>query len=211
MTPMFPITRERIRNHIHYFWWQYALLLVFAIFGWNLLYTTTHYRSPEHLKMEWYYQGGMTENTSDKVLALMAELKDEMYPEVEEMDFVTVGMDDTYGDMQLMVWIAAGQGDIYLLEKDSFTSFASEGAMLDLQPYIDNGMLNVDGMELRKGQVTDIDTKELVLRGIPADKLTGLMNLDIVPNDRVFGIVATSGNAESSVKLLNYLINTMQE
>lgn len=211
MTPMFPITKDRVRNHFHYFWWQYALLLAFAIFGWNLIYTTTHYRSPEHLKMEWYYQGGMTEYTSEKALALMAELKDEMYPEVEEMDFVSVGADDAYGDMQLMVWVAAGQGDLYLLEKKSFISYASEGTMIDLQPYIDSGMLNVEGLDLRKGQVTDIDTNELVLRGIPADKLTGLLNLDIVPEGRVFGILASSGNAESSVKLLNHLINHMQQ
>ena len=49
-----PITRERIRTHFHYAWWQYVLLVCLAIFGWNLLYTTTRYRSPESLKVEWY-------------------------------------------------------------------------------------------------------------------------------------------------------------
>ena len=49
-----PITRERIRNHFHYAWWQYVLLVCLAVFGWNLLYTTTRYRSPESLKVEWY-------------------------------------------------------------------------------------------------------------------------------------------------------------
>ena len=52
-----PITRERIRTHFHYAWWQYVLLVCLAIFGWNLLYTTTRYRSPESLKVEWYCQG----------------------------------------------------------------------------------------------------------------------------------------------------------
>ena len=42
-----PITKERIRNHFHYAWWQYVLLVCLAVFGWNLLYTTTRYRSPE--------------------------------------------------------------------------------------------------------------------------------------------------------------------
>ena len=36
-----PITREHIRTHFHYAWWQYVLLVCLAIFGWNLLYTTT--------------------------------------------------------------------------------------------------------------------------------------------------------------------------
>ena len=52
-----PITRERIRTHFHYAWWQYVLLVCLAVFGWNLLYTTTRYRSPEALKVEWYCQG----------------------------------------------------------------------------------------------------------------------------------------------------------
>ncbi|MEG2315500.1 MAG: hypothetical protein RSC91_04745, partial [Clostridia bacterium] len=52
-----PITKRRIKNHFTYAWWQYALLLGVAIFGWNLLHTSTHYRSPEALKVEWYGEG----------------------------------------------------------------------------------------------------------------------------------------------------------
>ena len=55
-----PITRERIRTQFPYGWWQYALLIGRAIFGWNLLYTTTRYRSPEALKVEWYCQGAVS-------------------------------------------------------------------------------------------------------------------------------------------------------
>lgn len=211
MTPKFPITKDRIRNHFQYFWWQYALLAVFAIFGWNLLYTTTHYRSPEHLKMEWYYQGGLSDQTESKVMALMEKVKPDLFPEVEEMDFQSVGMDETYGEMQMMVWMAAGQGDLYLLEKDSFTAYASEGSMVNLQPYIDSGALNVEGMDLRKGLVTDIDTKEKVQCGIPADSLTGLLDLDINPEGRVFCVLITSGNTDSAVGLMQYLIDNMKE
>ena len=211
MTPKFPITKDRIRNHFHYFWWQYALLAVFAIFGWNLLFTTTHYRSPEHLKMEWYYQGGLSDQTQSKVMALMEKVKPDLFPEVEEMDFQSVGMDETYGEMQMMVWMAAGQGDLYLLEKDSFTSYASEGSMVNLQPYIDSGALNVEGLDLRKGLVTDIDTKEKVQCGIPADALTGLWDLDINPEGRVFCVLVTSGNTDSAVGLLQYLIDNMKD
>ena len=53
----FPITKERIRNHFAYAWWQYVLLICLAIFGWNLLYTTTRYRSPNDQRLERYYGG----------------------------------------------------------------------------------------------------------------------------------------------------------
>lgn len=42
----FPVTKERIRNHFAYAWWQYVLLICLAIFGWNLLYTTTATAAP---------------------------------------------------------------------------------------------------------------------------------------------------------------------
>ena len=66
-----PITRERIRTHFHYAWWQYVLLVCLAIFGWNLLYTTTRYRSPESLKVEWYCQGVVAPQAQDKLDALL--------------------------------------------------------------------------------------------------------------------------------------------
>lgn len=211
MTPKFPITKDRIRNHFHYFWWQYALLLVFAIFGWNLLYTTTHYRSPEHLKMEWYYQGALTDQTEEKVMALLEQVKPELFPEVEEMSFMSVGMDETYGAMQMMVWMAAGQGDLYLLEKDSYSSYAAEGSMVNLQPYIDSGMLNVEGIDLRKGLATDMDTREMVQCGIPADTLTGLWDLDINPEGKVLCLLVNGGNVDNALELMQYLLDNMRE
>lgn len=210
MTPKFTITRDRIRTHFNYYWWQYAVLLVFAIFGWNLIYTTTHYRPPEHLKIEWYYEGPTGNHTQDYAEQLLLDAKEKLFPHMEETMFATVGMDDTYGDMQLMVWIAAGQGDLYMLKEDSFTANAAQGAMVDLQPYVDDGTLNVEGLDLKKGYVKLEGTGEKHLYGIPAKNLPKFIDYEILPDDTVLSILHNGGNTENTVKLLAYFLEIMK-
>jgi len=95
MTPDLKITKARIRNHFTYHWWQYAVLLAVAIFGWNLLYTTTRYRSPEHLKVEWYYQGA----TSNATQGMVDELVGNMTAHKGEYAVVMAGYPEEMADM----------------------------------------------------------------------------------------------------------------
>jgi len=210
MTPKLTISRDRIRNHFHYYWWQYALLIVLCIFGWNLLYTMTHYRSPEHLKVEWFFEGGVSFETQDRVQGLLDEITPQIFPEMEEVTFNLVGTDANYGPMQLMVWMAAGQGDLYMLSEDSFQSQASAGGMIDLQPYVDDGTLNVEGIDLSKGYVRNTETGEKELYGIPAGSLSGLLEYHMVPDDTYMSILQNSGNTENTLKLIAWLLDNMR-
>ena len=79
----FPITKERIRNHFAYAWWQYVLLICLAIFGWNLLYTTTRYRSPNDQRLEWYY-GGYQLDGEKNIDSLMDDLHQSLFSDLED-------------------------------------------------------------------------------------------------------------------------------
>ena len=205
-----PITRERIRNHFHYAWWQYVLLVCLAVFGWNLLYTTTRYRSPESLKVEWYCQGLVDTQAQEELDALMEQLRLELFPEMEEVTFTAVAYDQTYGDMQLMVWVSAGQGDLYMLEREQFENLASAGAMAPLTPYIESGALQTGEIDLMAGYVTDPETGEKYLMGVPTDSLTGLQAYGIDPEGHVLSLLSNGGNLDNTVKLMQWLIDNMQ-
>lgn len=205
-----PITRERIRTHFHYAWWQYLLLVCLAVFGWNLLYTTTRYRSPEELKVEWYCQGLVDSQTQEKLDALMEQLRLELFPDMEEVTFTPIAYDQTYGDMQLMVWASAGQGDLYMLERDQFQNLASGGAMAQLTPYIESGALSTGDIDLSAGYVTDPETGKKYLMGIPADSLTGLTAYGINPEGCVMSLLAKGGNLDNTLKLMQWLIDNMR-
>ena len=204
------ITRERIRNHFHYAWWQYVLLVCLAVFGWNLLYTTTRYRSPESLKVEWYCQGLVDTQAQEELDALMEQLRLELFPEMEEVTFTAVAYDQTYGDMQLMVWVSAGQGDLYMLEREQFENLASAGAMAPLTPYIESGALQTGEIDLTAGYVTDPETGEKYLMGVPTDSLTGLQAYGIDPEGHVLSLLSNGGNLDNTVKLMQWLIDNMQ-
>lgn len=210
MAPELKITKQRIRNHFHYFWWQYMVLLIAAIFGWNLVHTTTRYRSPEYLKVEWYYEGASTAETDARTSDLLASVTPELFPEMEEVTFTMVGMDEMYGDMQLLVWSAAGQGDLYMLLEDSFAQMAANGSMCDLQPYIDDGTLNVEGIDLEAGKITNQETGEKVLVGLPTDTLTGFLDYHVDPEGKLMGLLINGGNIENTVKLMAYFLDNMR-
>lgn len=210
MTPKLTITRDRIRHHFHYYWWQYAILIACSIFGWNLLYTMTHYRSPEHLKVEWYYEGPASYETQDRVSALLDEIAPQIFPDMEEVTFSLVGTDENYGTMQLMVWMAAGQGDLYMLTQETFETQAASGAMIDLAPYVEDGTLNVEGIDLSKGYVRNSETGKKHLYGIPAGSLTGLQEYHMLPEDTCMSILHMGGNTENTLKLIAWLLDNMR-
>lgn len=209
MSLRIPITKERIRNHFQYSAWKYVLLVAATLLAVNLICTMTAYRTPNELKIEFYTDQYLTDNDA-LAEELMEKIHQEALPEMEEVTILRMALDETYGDMQLMTWISAGEGDVYLLDKEKFTSLASEGAMLDLQPLIEQGLLHVEGLTLEGGYVTDSETGARTLRGIPAEQLKGFTDYLIYPKDQMLGIMAASGNEENAIKFLDYLLTNLR-
>jgi hypothetical protein len=81
---------------------------------------------------------------------------------------------------------------------------------MDLQPYIDNGTLDVDGLDLSKGYYTDTETGKKTLVGIPTDHLPGLADYGLITNDGVLCVLVNNGNDAYSMKFLNYLLTHMR-
>jgi len=214
-----PITKRRITHHFQYAVWMYLLLIVIALFGWNLFYTTTRYRPPENMQVEFYAQASTY--SEDPLTALADRIHEEVMPEMESVTSTVFNItDDYYGNMQITVWISASQGDIYLLSRDYFDSFAANGAFLDLTPYVENGALDAEGLDLADGYVRiedsedDAETEAVpsapVLYGIPAGQLTGFADYSVVPDDMILCILYNNGNDEYSVKFLNYLLENLR-
>lgn len=197
-----PITKRRIQNHFHYSFWKYILLVVLAVFGWNLIFTTTRYRPPESAKVEFFAEGAMAENPT--LDALVARIHRDVMPEMEEVTATTVTFDDAYGDMQLTVWVSAGQGDVYLIAKSRFLNIAANDGSLDLGPYIASGALDLSGIDLAAATLQHADGAKVM--GVPADSLTALANYGLPNEGMVLCVLANSGNDAYAVKFLNALV-----
>ena len=209
MSLRMPISKRKIQKHFQYSLWKYALVIVASILIWNLLFTVTRYRTPEDLKIEFYAEGYAGQEVYGGMDNLMALIHSQAMPEMEEVTYSILTLDETYGEMQLMVWISAAQGDIYLLSEERFQRLANGEAMLNLAPYIDSGELDVEGLQLRS---FTLQTEEgpagqvFGTWGIRADDLPGLESLGLFARGGVLSVLAACGNEEYAIRFLNELL-----
>lgn len=205
-----PLTMERVRHHFAYGFWKYLILVVAAAAGWNLIYTTTAYRPPAEKRIDFYVSGNGADTQALDLL--MQTVWQEVLPDMELVQAYSLlsGSEDAYSQMQLTTYIMAGEGDVYLLEKDRFESFATGGAMVPLEGYVDSGALNTQGLDLKKGYATDSETGERHLYGIPADLLIGFNDYGVYTDNMVLCVTSLSGNEANAVKFVDYLLTHMQ-
>ncbi len=127
--------------------------------------------------------------------------KSEM-PDMESMTATMLIADGSYGPMQLTTFLAAGEGDVYLLPREQFLSFATTGGLIPLE---NNAALmsvfDEKGISLQKGWRKDTESGENHLFGIPQDKLPGLGQYAYVEVGFLC-VIATSGNPDNALKFM---------
>ena len=103
-----------------------------------------------------------------------------------------------------------------MLKTEDFKNFASQGAFIDLTTYVENGMLNIDGIDTAAGYVATtndegVPTGEKQFFGIPAYALDGLKTgANIYNSDLIIGVTGFSNNEENTIKFLNGLIDAVR-
>lgn len=207
------ITIQRIKNHWHYGWWKYVIFAALAVFGVDILFTTTAYRAPEEHKIELYMCNGYANAT-----ALQEDLWADLLaacPEQEE--FLVANIDlvngDMYTNMQFSTYIGAQQGDVCLLplaQMKSLGQDGADGAFLELTPYVESGVIPVEGIDLSAGMMTN-EKGEKGLYGIPAGSLTGLYEYSCDPAGGLLCAMAYGGNDDTAATLIGQMIARFRE
>ena len=208
-----PITKSRIRHHFQYNGWKYLVLVAASIFGWNLIYTTTSYRPPEDKRINFYVSSSGTDSAA--VDEYLAQLQQTVFPDMEEMTCVAMSSNDgadVYVNMQLSTYIMAGEGDVYLINRNDFSNYAQGGGMASLDEYLAAGVLSTQDLDLSFGYKAEDEAGETHLYGIPTDQLFGLMERFGIDNrEMVLCVLVRSGNEENAVKFINQLILDMKQ
>lgn len=201
-----PVNGNTLRQHLTYSWWKYALLIVLGAMAVSLYYTVTTYRSPAEKKVDLYVYGAMDE---PKMNAYMQAVREDQMADMEEMNALMLTADDTYGPMQISTYIAAGEGDLYILPRDQFISMAGSGAWMALEQDEElMAMMEQAGVNLQSGWRRERDTGESHLYGIPVSKLPGLEEYLYVENGFLC-VLVTNGNDENCLKFLKILCRDM--
>lgn len=204
------ITKERVRHHFTYGVWKYALLVVVSIFAWDLIYSMTAYRPPADKKIDVY----IVQASADMEAFEAAEMPalQEAFADMEAIDFYQIAMgsqDDYAVVMQFTTYIAAQQGDLFLLPYTRAQELGyegNEGLFISLEPYIESGALDVRDIDLTNGKLSDGRAGRVVCM-LPADTLYGLLDYNIDPEGLVLAIPGYSGNIENAVKMMNWFVD----
>ena len=201
-----PVTSEKLKQHITYSWWKYLLIAAVAFGLVDLLYSVTAYRPPRDRTVGLYVYGYV--NEADLTAYLDNVQKTEM-SDMEEVSFLTLVDDETYGPMQLMTYLAVGEGDIYLLPREDFLNDAANGALVPLEDDAELlALFDSAGISLQSGWRMETETGENHLSGIPQEKLPGLGQYAYA-KDGFLCQIASGGNQENARKFLRILCRDM--
>lgn len=212
------LTWPDLRNHLQYQGWLYLLLIGLSFALVNLVYAQTAYRPPQDARIDIYIQGSGA--NTDTVNEFLKPIWDEAVPQTELVNAVLLlsggGENDYYANMQLVTYMAAAEGDIYMLSTADFKRFASQGSFVPLDEQIAEGVINAEGLDLAAGRVTPVDINEKgeVVSlgesrqyGIPAGALYKFASDLMIDNrDMVLAVAVNSGNEEDSITFLDALI-----
>lgn len=197
-----PLTAQSLKHHFAYNWWKYLLIALVSFGLVDLLYSVTAYRPPRDKTVGLYIYGYMDE---PGLSAWMENVRETEMPDMEEMKPQMLMDDASYGPMQLMTYLTAGEGDVYLLPREEFLSNAANGSLIPLED--DAELMSVfdsAGVSLQSGWRRETETGETHLYGIPQDKLPGLGRYAFA-QDGYLCIIITSGNMENAAKFLRIL------
>ena len=201
-----PVTSKSLRQHFTYNWWMYLLIALLAFGLVDLLYTMTAYRSPRDKTIGFYVYGYVNDAGMS---AYMNNVRETEMPDMEEMSPVMLAMDDTYGPMQLITYLTAGEGDIYMLPREQFLNYSMGGSMVPLENDAElMALFDAAGVNLQSGWRKETETGENHLYGIPQDKLPGLIQYAYV-QDGFLCVPLTGGNRENAMKFLRILCRDM--
>ena len=202
-----PITIRTIRQHLTYSCWKYILLVILAVAGWSMVYTVTAYQPPEEKKIDLFvFTGGYQE----RLTAYMEDVRQREMSDMEEMESVFILVDDAYTPMQLMTYIAAGEGDLYMLPKNYFQDYSSSGAFVPLEdiPGLTD-KLDAAGISYDRGWRTNAEINEKHLYGIPVANLPGLRHYAYAYDDHYLSLIITNKNDENCIKFLQIFLDDM--
>lgn len=222
--PNTKITREGLKNHLHYGKWIYIAIALVAFFVGEMAFTMTEYRPPKERKVDFeivgaYINSDPVQQIADEILSDAASID----PTLEAIDIYSIQYSgdpetDIYGAQKYTVMMAAQEGDLYLVNRELMEQIVAQGGAMPLDEFIDRGLIDVDGLDLSAVTLDEPveegaeSTGKRHVYAIPASDLVRLSQVDISYSveDKYFVLMWHSANPETSLKVLQRMRARLQ-
>ena len=188
------INRAKLRYHLHYSGWKYAVAAVACLGLVSLLFDVTRYVPPREKTVSFYVTTGFAQQDALRE-TLWPEIA-ERFPEQEALTVIRMNLEegDMYSRMQYTTYLGAGEGDLLLVSRAEYGRLAGTGAeteaFCDLSPYAEEGLLR-----LAEGERFSVS----------AEGLTGLSDYGCGTEDAVLCVLSGSRNPRTAAGLIGIL------
>ena len=207
------LTKKRLKNHFAYNWWKYALSAAISAMLVSVVFAVTEYRPSAEKKVELYVLNSYIE-TETFQQDFWPELQARK-PEQEALTVLNINLTDSsniYAPMQFSTYVAAQQGDLFLISRDELLKITADGAdeaLVELTDYLESGAIDAQDIDLVKGTLDRGDGTTAVY-AIPADTLTGLSQYGNDPKNSLLCIPMYSKNADSAAALIELMLEKLR-
>ena len=207
------LTKKRLKNHFAYNWWKYALSAAISAMLVSVVFAVTEYRPPAEKKVELYVLNSYIE-TETFQQDFWPELQARK-PEQEALTVLNINLTDSsniYAPMQFSTYVAAQQGDLFLISRDEMLKITYDGAqeaLVELTDYLDSGVIDAAGLDLAQGTLDRGDGTTAVY-AIPAGALTGLSQYGNNPENSFLCIPLYTKNADTAAALIGLMVERLQ-
>ena len=207
------LTKKRLKNHWAYSWWKYALAAAVSAMLVSVVFAVTEYRPPDDKKVEFYVLNSYMD-TETMQADFWPQLQAKK-PEQEKLTVININLTDSsniYAPMQFSTYVAAQQGDLFLISRDELLKITADGAdevLVELTDYLESGAIDAQDIDLVKGTLDRGDGTTAVY-AIPADTLTGLSQYGNNPKDSLLCIPQYTQNADSAAALIELMLEKLR-
>lgn len=213
------ITKERLKNHLHYGKWIYVLIAVAAFFLVDLVYTMTEYRPDRYHRVDVQLVGNsiMTDEALDAVALKAVEAVKPQDPRLEEVNLYNIAYSgdastDIYGAQKYAVMLAEGSSSIYFVNQALLEQMVAQGGALPLDGYAASGALpKADTVTLPEADSDGNPTGNRYIYAVDASGLGRMLSDDIGYDSRGKYAVIFAGcvNPDTAVAVLRNLFDQL--
>lgn len=207
------LTKKKLKNHLAYSWWKYALAAAVSTMLVSIVFAVTEYRPPDDKKVEFYVLNSYAD--TETMQADFWPLLQARKPEQEKLTVININLTDSSKHLRADAVFdvcrgAAGRFVFDFAGRDAqITSDGAQESLVELTPYLENGVIDAEDIDLAKGTLDRGDGTTAVY-AVPADTLTGLNAYGNDPRDSLLCIPMYSKNADSAAALIELMLEKLR-
>jgi len=206
MKELFKITKDRLKNHLHYGKWYYISAIIATAVIVNIAYSVTEPHYPAESRVSIIMYGGIAE---ESVVEKWENEMLELLPDDQrEVDIISSVNAEGSMDMVIVARVVAADDNIMILSADGIESYASQGTFHPLDDLIGRERIKeiLGDDDLTKYEMFVEGAQKEQIYYLPLSQVEGFDEIGLYGENLCIGILLNSPNAQNAAICFEYIM-----